>query len=89
MITEIEKKTICQIAKKYHIKKVLLFGSCIIPNKKSNDIDIAIDGISEQDFFKFYGDLLFSLSKPVDVIDLFGTSKFISLIKKEGIILYG
>jgi hypothetical protein len=32
---------------------------------------------------------MLSLSKPVDVIDISGTSKFIKLILKEGVLLYG
>lgn len=60
MITEADKKTIRDIAKKYHVKRVLLFGSCLCPDKENNDIDIAIEGISSQNFYKFYGDLLFA-----------------------------
>ena len=68
---------------------MLLFGSSLDKKRKSNDIDIAVEGISHKDFFKYYGDLLLQLSKPVDVIDLDGSSKFINLIKKEGELLYG
>jgi hypothetical protein len=32
---------------------------------------------------------MLSLSKPVDIIDISGKSKFIKLILKEGIPLYG
>jgi len=42
-----------------------------------------------KDFFSYYGDLILSLSKPVDIIDIHGTSKFIKLILKEGVPLYG
>ena len=89
MITEAEKKIIKNISKKYHIKRVLLFGSCLLPDRENTDIDIAVEGISPFDFFKFYGDLLFALPKPVDVIDLTKTSKFIQIIQKEGVPLYG
>ena len=89
MITDTDKNIIVEISKKYHVKRVLLFGSCLDSSKESNDIDIAIEGIPPQDFFKYYGDLLFNLSKPVDIIDLSKTSKFVTLIEKEGIPLYG
>lgn len=89
MINETDKKTIFEISKKYHAKRVVLFGSSLNPNKESRDIDIGVEGISEKDFFSYYGDLLFLLSKPVDIIDISGTSKFIKLILKEGIPLYG
>ena len=89
MITEKDKKTIREISKKYHIKRVLLFGSSLDPAKESRDIDIAIEGIRHRDFFNYYGDLLLKLSKPVDVIDLSEISKFSNLVKREGVPIYG
>ena len=87
MIKEKDKIIIKEISKKYGVKRVLLFGSSLDKKRKSNDIDIAVEGISHKDFFKYYGDLLLQLSKPVDIIDLDGSSKFINLIKKEGELL--
>jgi len=89
MISEQDKKTIQEISKKYHAKRVLLFGSSVDSARESRDIDIAVEGILPKDFFSYYGELLFALTKPVDIIDLSGTSKFISLIKQEGIAIYG
>lgn len=89
MISDIDKTSIQIISKKYHAKRVLLFGSSILPEKENRDIDIAVEGISPKDFYRFYGDLLFSLSKPVDVIDLSDDSKFIQMIRREGVVLYG
>lgn len=89
MVTGEDKRKIENISKKYHATRVLLFGSSTDASKESNDIDIAVEGISPKDFYSFYGDLLLSLSKPVDVIDLKGTSKFIQLIQQEGISVYG
>ena len=89
MVTEIEKKTIQEISRRYHVKRVLLFGSSLDSAKDSKDIDIAVEGIAPKDFFKYYGDLLLTLSKPVDVVNLSGSSKFIELIKQEGLLLYG
>lgn len=89
MITEKDKKTIREISEKYHIKRVLLFGSSLDTTRESHDIDIGVEGVSPGDFFRYYGELLFTLSKPVDVIDLSDTSKFIKLVKEEGMLLYG
>ncbi len=89
MISERDKITIQEISKKYQVKRVLLFGSSLDNTKESNDIDIAVEGIAPKDFFKYYGDLLLKLSKPVDVIDLTGTTKFIKLVEQEGVNLYG
>ncbi len=89
MLTESDRKTIIEISKKYQIKRVLLFGSSLESNKESRDIDIAVEGMPPNDFFKYYGELIFLLSKPVDVIDLSSKSKFTDLIQKEGTLLYG
>ena len=89
MITETDKKTIREISEKYRVRRVLLFGSSLDPSKESHDIDIAVEGIRPEDFFKYYGDLLLKLVKPIDVIDLSVASKFVRLIEQEGIVLYG
>ena len=87
MITQEDKKTIQEISEKYDVKRILLFGSSV--SIDGNDIDLAVEGVEPKEFYSFYADLIFSLSKPVDVIDLSGTSKFIQLIQKEGVLLYG
>lgn len=89
MISEKDKKTILTLAKQYSASKVILFGSCARKGRESNDIDLAVEGVSPSDFYRFYGDLIFSLSKPVDVVDLAHKSKFTRLISQEGVILYG
>ncbi len=89
MISEKDRKIIQQLSAKYHVKKVLLFGSSADPSKEGRDIDLAVEGIRSKDFFKFYGNLMLKLSKPVDLIDLAETSKFVTLVKKEGVLIYG
>ncbi|KXB09009.1 hypothetical protein AKJ60_01230 [candidate division MSBL1 archaeon SCGC-AAA385M11] len=88
MITDKDKETIQEIARKYHASRVLLFGSVLSETTESRDIDIAVEGIADKDFYAFYGELLYALSKPVDVIDLSKKTKFIELVVKEGIPLY-
>ncbi len=88
MLTQQEKKTILEIAKKYNISQILLFGSAAYTNEY-NDIDLAVKGIKPELFFKFYGEIIMQLSKPVDLIDLNKKNSFVELIKKEGIALHG
>ena len=66
MIAEIDRKQ-CEIST--CAKRVLLFGSSL-NRRESRDIDIAVEGILPKDFFSYYGDLMLSLSKPVDIIDI-------------------
>ena len=89
MISSEDKYKILEIAQKYSISKLYLFGSNLKDKRDSNDIDIAVDGITDSLFFKFYGELIFSLSKPVDLIDLKKKTLLNEMIKSEGILLYG
>ncbi|MHC4441244.1 MAG: nucleotidyltransferase family protein [Planctomycetota bacterium] len=89
MLNEHDKQTIEDISRKYHVKRVLLFGSSLNPKREANDIDIAVEGIAPKDFFTYYGDLILALSKPVDIVDLSKNSKFNQLVKEEGVLLYG
>lgn len=88
MISKTEMKIISEIARKYKIAKILLFGSAA-EGSVYNDIDIAVSGIEPELFFSFYGEVLMALSKPVDIINLDHETSFVNLIRKEGIPIYG
>ena len=85
MITAKDRDTILELASKYQVSKVLLFGSSLSETDESQDIDIAIEGIADKDYFAFYGELMCRLSKPVDVVDLTKKSKFVEMVMREGI----
>lgn len=89
MISEKDRMAIKETARKYRVSRVLLFGSSLSEDVESRDIDIAIEGIADKDYFAFYGDLMCALSKPVDVIDLSKKSKFVEMVLKEGVQLHG
>ena len=89
MISEQDKSKILDIGSRYHVREIFLFGSSSDPEKSGKDIDLAVAGIAPQDFFNFYGDLLFELSQPVDLIDLSKDTKFNKLVYRDGIRLYG
>ncbi len=88
MISLKEKSIIKRLASRYRVKRVLLFGSSLY-KKTGRDIDLAVEGLPAKNFFKFYGDLLFSLPKSVDLIDLSKDSKFTRLVRQEGLAIYG
>ena len=89
MISKADKKKIREISHKYKVKRVLLFGSGLSPDRESRDIDIGVEGVPAKDFFSVYGDLMLALSKPVDVVDLSVSSKFVRSVREEGVPLYG
>ena len=85
MIDEKDKKIILDMSDKYNLSKVVLFGSSLSSKGIARDIDIAIDGIADNYFFAFYGELICALSKPVDVVDLSKKSKLNDMILKNGL----
>ena len=88
MISEADRSTIALLARRYNLQRVLLFGSGADPRRESNDIDLGVEELPSDRFFEFYGDLIFSVSKPVDLVDLSQNSKFTRLIQREGVSLY-
>ncbi len=89
MIAQADQQAIRTICRKYGVKRALLFGSSLDTTREARDIDLAVEGLSPRDFFRFYGDLMFALSKPVDVVDLAGCSKFLDLVRRDGVAIYG
>jgi len=89
MLTEKDKNAILLLARQYGVHKILLFGSITEREKEARDIDLGVIGIEPRRFFEFYGDLMFRLSKPVDLVDLSKDTKFNALVKREGILIYG
>lgn len=88
MILKQDELKIKQIADKYSASKIILFGSSL-EKEESEDIDLAVAGVPDSKFFSFYGELIFNLSKPVDIVDLKNKNKFNDLIISNGKIIYG
>lgn len=87
MINEAEKEIIIQFAKKYKVSSIFLFGSSL-NEKKYKDIDLAVKGLKPELFFKFYGELIRNLPKPVDLIDLSEKTLFTQMIEKTAVKIY-
>ena len=89
MISEIDKRIITHCAEKYKVSSIYIFGSSLDEGSEPNDIDLAVEGIRPQVFFKFYGELMRNLSKPVDLVDLSRKSLFNQIIEEKGVKIYG
>ena len=90
MIPKNELNKAIGIARKYGIGKMYLIGSSLRKEpSKVNDYDFAVADIPPGNFFKFYGELLRTMSKNVDVIDLSGKiTKFKMIVLREGKLVY-
>ena len=87
---DIKKAT--QILKENGAKEVFIFGS--IANGKFNensDIDIAVKGLNEKDFYRIASILMFELENEFDLIDLDDKENSFSqmLLKVGGLLKIG
>lgn len=89
MVSQIDIETIKQLSSKYNAQKVVLFGSSLDPERQANDIDLAIEGVASKDYYRYCGELMMALTRPVDIVDLSVPCKFNDIILEEGIVLYG
>jgi predicted nucleotidyltransferase len=89
MLSDSDKTIIIGCAQKYNVAAIYLFGSSLNPNAQARDIDLGVKGINPAVFFKFYGELLRKLSKPVDLVDLSHRTLFNKLVEKRGEKIYG
>jgi len=89
MLSNEDKYQLLEIAKKYNVSKVYLFGSTLDSENGAKDIDLGVEGLADSRFFEFYGELIFALSKPVDLVDLRKNTLLNKMIRAEGVLLYG
>ena len=75
-------------AKEFDAGAVWLFGSSLDPGKEGRDIDLAVEGIAPQLFFKFYGRLILDLPKPVDLVDLSLDPPIRHIVREKGVRIY-
>ena len=82
LLADPEKEIILRCAKKYNISAVYAMSSPVF-------LVLGIDGFDPRVFFRFYGELIRSLTVPVEVLDLSVTSLYTKLVEKEGAKIYG
>ena len=85
------KKAI-QILKENGAKEVYVFGSIVNGKFNENsDIDIAVKGLNEKDFYKVASILMFELENEIDLIDLDDKANSFSqmLLKVGGLLKVG
>jgi predicted nucleotidyltransferase len=79
-------------AEKYGASRVLLFGSCLtISEDEAGDIDLAVEGLSSDDYHDFWDHLLWAdelNGKTVDVTRIEDNGFLVPIILDEGMEIY-
>lgn len=74
-----------KILKNAGCEEIFIFGSLLSGNyNEDSDIDIAIKGCSPDKYFSLLGQLLTTLSRPVDLINLDREDAFSKYLAREG-----
>ncbi len=74
-----------EILKNAGCKEIFIFGSLVAGTyREDSDIDIAIKGCSPENYFSLLGQLLTTLSRPVDLINLDREDAFAKYLEREG-----
>ena len=91
MIPKHEIDKAVEIARKYGVGELYMIGSAVHKQPgEARDYDFAVRDVPSGTFFRFYGELMRSLSKTVDLIDLSGKqTKFKEIVLKEAELIYG
>ena len=88
MISAEIEETIRECAREFDVKAVWIFGSSLEDESVAHDIDLAVEGIPAEMFFKFYARLFLALPKPVDLVDLSQDTPKASIIRTRGVSIY-
>ena len=74
-----------EILKNAGCNEIFIFGSLITDTyREDSDIDIAIRGCLPENYFALLGQLLTTLSRPVDLINLDREDAFSKYLEREG-----
>lgn len=90
-MTQREKDIQCvvDVAKRHKVGRLYLVGSALNSKQSPRDYDFAVEDLQPGSFFRFYGEVMSVVSKPVDLIDLSGpATKFKDIIRAEGRVIY-
>jgi predicted nucleotidyltransferase len=82
------RQTIAAIARDFGVAAVWMFGSALTNEDEAADIDLAVEGLTPERFFDFYGRLFLELPKPVDLVDLSQNPPIAAIVREKGVRIY-
>ena len=89
MIPKQDLQKALKLAQKYRIGRLYLVGSALDDAAKANDYDFVAENVPAGAYFPFYGELMRSMPKSVDLILLTNDgSRFEKLVREESQLIY-
>jgi predicted nucleotidyltransferase len=76
------------IARKFGVKRLILFGSAAESPESARDLDIACDGVDGWKLFELGAKIEEEIGIPVDIVPLQPANRFTEYIAKKGRVIY-
>jgi predicted nucleotidyltransferase len=88
MVTDDQLKKCIEIASKFGVTKLVLFGSCLDSLANARDIDLICEGMKNEDYFKMGAEMESAAGITVDVVPLEPKTPFVEYNLRKGRVLY-
>jgi predicted nucleotidyltransferase len=88
MVTNDQLTKCIEIASKFGVTKLILFGSCLDGLTNARDIDLLCEGVKNEDYFKMGAEMETAAGVTVDIIALEPKTPFVDYNLRKGRILY-
>jgi predicted nucleotidyltransferase len=88
MITNDQIKRCVEIASRFGVTKLVLFGSCLDSLATARDIDLLCEGVKDEDYFKMGAEMESAAGVTVDIVPLEPKTPFADYNYKRGRVLY-
>lgn len=84
-LSEEDRRALLDVADRFGGPRLYLFGSSLDAGCEPRDIDLGVEGLPPDRFYRFYSELDNAVSRPVDLVDLRDRNKFTDLIRRFGV----
>ncbi|MFW5681405.1 MAG: hypothetical protein ACOC1G_00220 [Phycisphaeraceae bacterium] len=84
-LSEEDRRALLDVADRFGGPRLYLFGSSLDADGEPRDIDLGVEGLAPDRFYRFYSELDNAVSRPVDLVDLRDRNKFTELIRRLGV----
>lgn len=88
MVTKEQLTKCIEIASKFGVTKLILFGSCLDSLANARDIDLLCEGVKNEDYFKMVAEMETAVGITVDIVTIEPKTPFVDYNLRKGRLLY-
>ena len=88
MITDKQISACVEVARRYHARRLVLFGSAAEDPRNARDIDLVCEGVEGHEFFRMGAEMEEITGASIDLVPVPPLSKFAQLVLSQGRVLH-